>query len=58
MVIVGLATKRGGEGVSEYEDCLMCNGRDCDSSDDLVKLCDECRAEVVYLLSQRRAGEY
>jgi len=37
------------------KECKMCAGEDVE---DLSKCCDECRAEVNYLLSQRRAGEY
>jgi hypothetical protein len=38
------------------EHCPMCELMQDDA--DLDELCDECRAEVVYLLDQRRAGEY
>lgn len=44
----------GGDGVSE-EECKLCAGED---DVELTEMCDDCRAEVVYLLGQRRAGEY
>ena len=37
------------------DECPICNGQD---AEDLSECCDDCRAEVNYLLSLRRAGEY
>ena len=40
-------------------DCLMCDeGRDCETPEDLDRCCDDCRAEVLFLVAERRAGEY
>ena len=36
---------RGGDGVSE---CIMCNGEDCDSTDDFDELCEECYSMVTW----------
>ena len=30
------------------EECLMCNGEDCDSRDDYDKLCKECYRMVTW----------
>lgn len=32
----------------EKDECLMCNGFDCDSSDDLLKLCEDCYDMVMW----------
>jgi len=41
------------------DECLICDlMQDCESSDDLDKCCRECRSEIRFLLSERRAGEY
>lgn len=41
------------------DDCLICVlMQDCETPEDLDKCCDECRAEVIYLTNERRAGRY
>jgi len=32
----------------KYSVCLMCDGEDCDSADDLHKLCKECYDMVTW----------
>lgn len=41
------------------DDCLICDlMQDCESPEDLDKCCTDCREEVLFLLAERRAGEY
>lgn len=39
--------------------CLICEqGKDCDSSDDLVLCCADCRTEVSFLLAEKKYDFY
>ena len=41
------------------DECLICDLlQDCENPEDLDECCDECRAEVIYLTNERRAGRY
>jgi hypothetical protein len=40
-------------------DCLICvQMKDCEAPEDLDECCDDCRAEVLFLTNERRAGRY
>lgn len=38
------------------EECKLCAGEEV--VEDLNDMCAECRSEVLFLLAERRAGEY
>ena len=61
MVIVGLATKRGGGTnmgqMNDGSECLLCELWQDVDEEELYLCCEVCQSEIAWTIARRRAGD-